>query len=91
MSVLFEKKIKQCYLNTVIGVYLDRSTLKQGTGVKMVASKLDFKVCLFFSWSFKRSLKLQQELVILVTASVVVHTNLGWGWGGRLCFNKGIF
>lgn len=65
MSVLFEKKIKLCYLNTVIGVYLDCSTLKQGTGVKMVASKLDFKVCLFFSlWSFKISLKLKQELVI---------------------------
>jgi len=54
MSVLFEKqkKIKQCYLNTVIGVYVDCSTLKQGAGVKMVASKLDFKVCLFFSVEF---------------------------------------
>lgn len=51
MSVLFEK-IKQCYLNNVIGVYLDCSTLKQGTAVKMVASKLDFKVCLFFSVEF---------------------------------------
>lgn len=52
MSVLFEKKIKPCYLNAVIGVYLDCSTLKRGTGVKMVASKLDFKVCLFFSVEF---------------------------------------
>lgn len=53
MSVLFGKKpIKQCYLNTVIGVYLDCSTLNQGTGVKTVVSKLDFKVCLFFSVEF---------------------------------------
>lgn len=64
MSV-FEKKIKPCYLNAVIGVYLDCSTLKRGTGVKMVASKLDFKACLFFSvefWNISKVLK--QESVI---------------------------
>lgn len=72
-------------------MYLDCSTLKQRTSVKMVASRMDFKVCLFLFVEFWKISKVKARIGGLVNASVVVRVHLGLGWGAGCTSIKAFF